>query len=76
MKVLISGASIAGPTLAYWLSRSGCQVTLLEKAAAPRRGGQAIDVRGAAVEVLSRMKIATKAWEARTQMKGVSGVDS
>lgn len=53
--VLISGNSIAGPTLAYWLSRHGFKVTLLEKATAPRLGGQAIDVRGVALTVIDRM---------------------
>ena len=46
-KVLISGASIAGPALAYWLARQGMDVTAVEKAPAFRDGGQTIDVRGA-----------------------------
>lgn len=52
--VLISGASIAGPALAYWLARHGFTPTLLERAPAPRPGGHAVDVRGAALEVLRR----------------------
>jgi 2-polyprenyl-6-methoxyphenol hydroxylase-like FAD-dependent oxidoreductase len=35
-KVLISGASIAGPTLVYWLSKAGFDVTVIERATAPR----------------------------------------
>ena len=46
---LISGASIAGPALAYWLNRAGFQTTVVERAPAPRPGGQAIDVRGPAL---------------------------
>ena len=42
-RVLISGASIAGPALAYWLLKAGYDVTLVERAPAPRPGGQAID---------------------------------
>lgn len=42
--VLISGSSIAGPVLAYWLERAGFAVTLLERGATQRQGGQAIDV--------------------------------
>ena len=38
MKILISGASIAGPTLAYWLHRYGFDVTVVEKAPAVRTG--------------------------------------
>jgi 2-polyprenyl-6-methoxyphenol hydroxylase-like FAD-dependent oxidoreductase len=55
--VLISGASIAGPTLAYWLHRYGFTVTVVEKASTPRGGGYPIDVRGTAVEVVRRMGI-------------------
>lgn len=74
--VLISGNSIAGPTLAYWLGRHGFRVSLLEKAPAVRPGGQAVDVRGAALEVLSRMNLLDDARELRTEMKGVSLVDA
>lgn len=58
--VLISGASIAGPALAYWLSRYGFHVTVVEKAPAPRPGGQAVDFKGRTHRtVLERMGI----WE-------------
>ena len=55
--VLIAGASLAGPTLAYWLHRYGFAVTVVEKAHAPRGGGYPIDVRGTAIEVVRRMGI-------------------
>lgn len=55
--VLIAGASLAGPTLAYWLHRYGFDVTVVEKAHAPRGGGYPIDVRGTAIEVVRRMGI-------------------
>ncbi len=45
--VLISGASIAGPSLAYWLERYGATVTVVERAPGLRPGGQAIDFKGA-----------------------------
>ncbi len=58
MKVLISGASIAGPALAYWLDRYGCDVTVVEKAPALRTGGQAVDFKGVTHRtVLARMGI-------------------
>ncbi|MBB5938542.1 FAD-dependent monooxygenase [Streptomyces zagrosensis] len=44
--VLISGASIAGPALAYWLGRYGFQPTVVELAPTIRGGGQAVDFRG------------------------------
>jgi 2-polyprenyl-6-methoxyphenol hydroxylase-like FAD-dependent oxidoreductase len=54
--VLISGASIAGPALAFWLSRFGCTVTVVERAPSLRLGGQAVDFKGATHHtVLSRM---------------------
>jgi 2-polyprenyl-6-methoxyphenol hydroxylase-like FAD-dependent oxidoreductase len=54
-RVLIAGASIAGPALAYWMSRAGWDVVVVERASEPRTAGQNVDVRGAGREVLSRM---------------------
>ncbi|GAA4854436.1 FAD-dependent monooxygenase [Pseudonocardia benzenivorans] len=45
--VLVSGASIAGPALAFWLARHGAAVTVVEKAPELRTGGQAVDFKGA-----------------------------
>ena len=53
--VLISGASIAGPVLAYWLDRYGFDVTVVERASAVRSGGYPIDIRGTAIDVVERM---------------------
>ncbi|MCC5576713.1 FAD-dependent monooxygenase [Microtetraspora sp. AC03309] len=56
--VLISGASIGGPALAYWLNRYGFDVTVVEKAPALRLGGQAVDFKGEThLTVLERMGI-------------------
>ncbi|WP_030518605.1 FAD-dependent monooxygenase [Nocardia sp. NRRL WC-3656] len=58
--VLISGASIAGPALAYWLQRYGFAVTVVERAPELRPGGQAVDFKGATHRtVLERMGV----WE-------------
>ncbi|CAF9938434.1 hypothetical protein IMSHALPRED_000800 [Imshaugia aleurites] len=57
LRVLISGASIAGPALAYWLVRAGCQVTVVERAPALRTAGQGLDVRDSARDVIKRMGI-------------------
>ncbi|MET9494192.1 FAD-dependent monooxygenase [Streptomyces sp. NPDC006552] len=54
-KVLVAGASIAGPALAHWLRRRGAEVTVVERAPELRPGGQAVDARGVAREVISRM---------------------
>ena len=53
--ILISGASVAGPALAFWLHRYGFQPTIVERAPALRPGGYAVDFRGASVRVLERM---------------------
>jgi len=55
--VLISGASIAGLTMAYWMNYYGFKVTVVEIGAAPRRGGSPIDVRGDALDTARRMGI-------------------
>ncbi|ONM50595.1 FAD-dependent monooxygenase [Nocardia donostiensis] len=58
--VLVSGASVAGPALAYWLSRYGFDVTVVERAPALRPGGQAIDFKGRVQRtVLERMGVFT-----------------
>ena len=57
MIVLISGAGIAGPTLAYWLSVYGVKSTLVERAPHLRTGGYAIDFWGRGFDVAERMGI-------------------
>jgi len=75
-KILVCGASIAGPTLAWWLHHYGFEPTLLEKAPAPRPGGHAIDIRGAALDVVRAMGLEETIRDSRTQMKGVSKLDA
>lgn len=57
MKVLISGAGIAGPTLAYWLLKAGHEVTIVERAPELRTGGYLVDFWGAGFDVAERMDI-------------------
>ncbi|ABK71037.1 FAD-dependent monooxygenase [Mycolicibacterium smegmatis] len=52
---LISGAGIAGPALAFWLTEAGWEVTVIERAKQLRSSGYPIDIRGAAVEAVDRM---------------------
>ncbi|MEU8886424.1 FAD-dependent monooxygenase [Streptomyces sp. NPDC048442] len=70
--VLISGASIAGPALAHWLKRYGFQVTVVELTPGLRPGGQAVDVRGAALQVLERMGALEETHTRRVRMRGMS----
>jgi 2-polyprenyl-6-methoxyphenol hydroxylase-like FAD-dependent oxidoreductase len=57
VQVLVVGAGIAGPTLAYWLQRLGHEPTVVESAPALRRGGYPVDFWGAGFEVAERMGI-------------------
>ncbi|GIH76621.1 FAD-dependent monooxygenase [Planobispora longispora] len=73
--VLISGAGVAGPVLAYWLRRHGFVPTVVERAPAVRTGGQAIDIRGAALGVVERMGLLEEVRRNRTRMRGMSVLD-
>ncbi|HEU5416474.1 MAG TPA: FAD-dependent monooxygenase [Streptosporangiaceae bacterium] len=53
--VLISGAGIAGSTLAYWLARHGFRPTVVERATGLRSSGNPVDVKGPALQVAGRM---------------------
>jgi 2-polyprenyl-6-methoxyphenol hydroxylase-like FAD-dependent oxidoreductase len=75
-RVLISGASIAGPTLAFWLARYGFRPTVVERAPRLREGGNGVDVRGQAVEVAERMGIMPRVRAAATDVIGMSFVDA
>lgn len=57
MRVLVVGAGVAGPTLAYWLLRGGHEVTLLERSPQLRRGGYVVDFWGAGFDVAERMGV-------------------
>jgi len=58
MRILISGASIAGPVLAYWLSRQGFDVTVVERAPTLRKtGGHAVDLFRPAMEISAKMGV-------------------
>ena len=55
--VLISGAGIGGPTLAYWLKAAGFEPTIIEQAPAPRRGGYVIDFWGLGYDIAKLMDL-------------------
>lgn len=74
--VLVSGASVAGTTLAYWLAQYGFSVTVVERHPGLRPGGQAIDVRGPALKVLDRMGLLDAATHRKTNIRGSSMVDA
>jgi 2-polyprenyl-6-methoxyphenol hydroxylase-like FAD-dependent oxidoreductase len=73
--VLVAGASIAGPALAHWLRRRGAEVTVVERAPGLRPGGQAVDARGVAREVIRRMGLDAAVRAACTDTAGAHTVD-
>src|SRR5207302_9070834 len=74
--VLICGAGVAGPTLAYWLARAGFRPTIVERADGQRSSGSPVDVRGPALPVVERMGVVDALRAAATQATGVRFVDS
>lgn len=74
--ILISGASIAGPTLAYWLKRFGFNPTIVERAPTLREGGQPIDVRGEAVQIAKDMGIWSRLQQEKTTLDEISFVNN
>ncbi len=76
LRILISGAGIAGPAAAFWLGRAGHDVTVVEKDAVPRTGGQAVDVRGTAREVVRRMGLEAAIDAIRIDEHGFAYVDA
>ncbi|WP_039805090.1 FAD-dependent monooxygenase [Nocardia araoensis] len=76
IRVLVAGASIAGPALAHWLRRRGAEVTVVERAPELRPGGQAVDARGVAKEVIRRMGLDAAVRAACTETAGAYTVDA
>ncbi|EME57145.1 FAD-dependent monooxygenase [Amycolatopsis decaplanina] len=73
--VLISGAGIAGPALAFWLRRHGMNPAVVERAPEPRLGGQTVDLRGAGRTVVERMGLEQAARDRVTQEEGLRFID-
>ncbi|MFG3118920.1 FAD-dependent monooxygenase [Streptomyces sp. NPDC048197] len=67
MRILVSGASVAGPVLAYWLTRHGFRVTVVERAPTPRKtGGHAVDLFRPAINVSEKMGVLRRVEERAT----------
>jgi 2-polyprenyl-6-methoxyphenol hydroxylase-like FAD-dependent oxidoreductase len=75
-RILIAGAGIAGPTLAWWLHRYGWRVTVIERSPSLRTAGQNVDVRGAAREVIRRMGLDDEVAARGTGEQGTRFVDA
>ena len=75
LQALVSGAGIAGAAAAYWLRKAGLDVTVVERAAAPRPGGQTVDLRGAGRTVVERMGLLDQIRSMTVTQRGIAWVD-
>ena len=67
MRILISGASVAGPVLAYWLTRHGFAVTVVERAPTLRKScGHAVDLFRPAMDISEKMGVLPRVEERAT----------
>jgi len=76
MRALISGAGIAGPTLAYWLLEHGFEPVLVERAPKLRTGGYVIDFWGAGYDIAERMGLVPEISDLGYRIKEVRIVDN
>src|SRR6478672_4105375 len=74
--VLVSGAGVAGPALAFWLSDRGYRVVIVEAARGVRPGGQTVDLRGAGADVVTRMGLLDQMKQRALFQRGVAWVRS
>lgn len=75
-KILVIGASIAGPTICYWLKKYGFNPTLIERSKKLRTGGHAIDIRGIAADIVKKMDIYDSICAKRTSVLSTRYVDA
>jgi 2-polyprenyl-6-methoxyphenol hydroxylase-like FAD-dependent oxidoreductase len=59
LNILVSGGGVAGPCFAWWLikARISAHITIIERSPVPRIGGQAVDIRDCAVDVIRGMEL-------------------
>ena len=71
LNVLVSGAGIAGCTLAYWLARHGHSATVVERGGGIRSSGAPVDIRGSAMQVVEDMGLVPQLQAASTNVTGI-----
>jgi 2-polyprenyl-6-methoxyphenol hydroxylase-like FAD-dependent oxidoreductase len=75
MRIAINGAGIAGPTLAWWLRKSGHDVLLIEQSRALRSGGYAIDFWGVGYDIAEKMGLRPRITALGYEVKEMRYVD-
>jgi 2-polyprenyl-6-methoxyphenol hydroxylase-like FAD-dependent oxidoreductase len=75
MRIIINGAGIAGPTLAYWLRKAGHEVVLVEAAPQFRTGGYVIDFGSVGYDIAEKMGLIPRLRELGYQVRELRFVD-
>jgi 2-polyprenyl-6-methoxyphenol hydroxylase-like FAD-dependent oxidoreductase len=76
LRVLVSGAGISGPVLAYWLGKAGVSVTVVERAKCLRKEGQTVDIEDEGVTIMQWMGVEDAVRQRTTKEVGLKIVDS
>lgn len=76
LRVLVAGGGVAGQALAFWLTRGGHEVTVVERFPALRASGAQVDLRGQGIEVVERMGLLETVRGQLVDEAGVAFVDS
>ena len=75
MRIIINGAGVAGPTLAYWLRKAGHEVLLVEAAPQLRTGGYVIDFGLVGYDIAEKMGLIPRLRELGYQVREMRFVD-
>jgi 2-polyprenyl-6-methoxyphenol hydroxylase-like FAD-dependent oxidoreductase len=76
LRVLVAGGGIAGQALAFWLTRGGHRVTVVERFPALRATGAQVDLRGQGIEAVERMGLLDAVRGKLVDEAGVAFVDA
>ncbi|MFJ8827658.1 FAD-dependent monooxygenase [Streptomyces sp. NPDC102467] len=76
LRVLVAGGGVAGQTLAFWLTRGGHEVTVVERFSTLRASGAQVDLRGQGIEAVERMGLLETVRGRLVDEAGVAFVDS
>lgn len=76
LQVLISGASFAGLTTAFWMNRLGYKVTVIEAAKGLKMGGSPVDIKGRTVDIMERMGLLEQVQASSLKAKAIDFLDA
>ena len=75
LHVLISGASFAGLTTAFWMNRLGYKVTVVEIAKGLKMGGSPVDIKERTVDIVGRMGLLERIQASSLKAKAIDFLD-